>query len=75
MSGRYRRHYSGDPHWITARYAGTCAKPDCGQSISPGDQAFYYPRGKALYAKPCGHADTCDRDFSAAAFDEDVIGG
>lgn len=72
---RYRQHYAGDPHWITARYAGTCAKQGCGQAISKGDQAFYYPRGKALYARGCGHADACSRDFESAAFDEDIMGG
>jgi hypothetical protein len=72
---RYRRSYSGDPHWITARYPGVCAARDCTQAIARGDRAFYYPNGRALYAAPCGHADTNSRDFEACAFDEDMIGG
>jgi hypothetical protein len=70
-----RRHYAGDPRWIAARYPATCAKRGCEQAIAAGDRAFYYPRDKQLYAMPCGHADACSRDFEAAAFDEDVIGG
>ena len=72
---RYQRSYSGDPHWITARYNSTCAQSGCTQAISKGERGFYYPRGKALYAEPCGHADACSRDFASAAFDEDVMGG
>jgi hypothetical protein len=72
---RYRQHYARDPYWITARRAGICAKSGCSEAIKPGDRAFYYPHGKALYASPCGHADACSRDFEAAAFDEDMIGG
>lgn len=72
---RYRQTYSGDPRWITARRAGTCAGRDCTQPIAAGDRAFYYPNSKALYAVPCGHADANSRDFEAAAWDEDVMGG
>lgn len=74
MSG-YRRYYSGDPYWITTRRPGVCAKPGCDQEIARGERAFYYPKGKATYADPCGHADAASRDFEAAAYDEDVIGG
>ena len=72
---RHRNHYAGDPHWITARYPGTCAARECSEAITKGDRAFYYPHGKALYAVACGHADANSRDFEAAAFDEDVMGG
>jgi hypothetical protein len=31
---RRRRSYPRDPHFITARYAGTCGSPPCGGRIN-----------------------------------------
>jgi hypothetical protein len=63
--------YKGDPRWLTARYPGKCGGKDCQQPINPGDQVFYYPQGKIVLAKPCGHADTAAADFNSAKFDEE----
>lgn len=68
----YRKHYSCDPYWITARYAGTCA--GCGVAIDKGERAFYYPSGRKLY---CSHPDdgcgeTHAAEFESRAFDEDI---
>ena len=60
--------YSRDPFWLVARFGSKCA--DCGQVIRKGDDAFYYPIGKRILGKPCGHADTASRDFQAHAYDE-----
>jgi len=71
MTTRYAR----DPYWLDrVRYPATCAKPGCTQEIARGDRAFYYPRGRALYAVPCGHADAAARDFAACAEDERMGG-
>jgi hypothetical protein len=67
----YRSSYVGDPRWLTAKYAGKCAK--CGEPIAKGERIFYYPKGKATYSGECAAA--CDRDFESARFDEDVMGG
>ncbi len=67
-----RRHFAGDPRWITARFDGTCNGRDCTQAIKRGDEVFYYPEGRRVLAKPCGHADEAARDFAAHRADEDV---
>ena len=59
--------YRGDPHWITARYRGSCRK--CEQPIGKGSEAFYYPKGKYLYCRPCG--EPMSREFEMVAADED----
>jgi hypothetical protein len=66
-----RNHYSNDPRWLTARFAGKCSTKDCGARVKPGDRVFYYPSSKAIYAQTCGHADDNARDFAAASFDEE----
>ena len=59
--------YQGDPRWITARFASTCA---CGlHGIARGERIFYYPNGKQAFGGAC--AETASRDFEAARFDED----
>jgi hypothetical protein len=59
----FRPHtrYRGDPHWITARFAGKCSK--CGAKIEKGDEAFYYPKTKSLLGKKCGHGQEAEQDF------------
>jgi hypothetical protein len=67
------RRYRGDPRWITVKYAGTCRR--CGEPIPKGADAFYYPKGRALYcdSDTCGRAES--RSFEAAAADEDFAAG
>lgn len=61
----------GDPHWLTARYPGTCA--GCAAPIRKGDRAFYWPHGKRLECAACG--ETSDRRFHAEVDDEWTSGG
>jgi hypothetical protein len=61
--------YRGDPHWIMVRYRGTCHK--CGTALRKWDEAWYYPKGKHLYCKPCG--EPMALEFSAAVADEDFM--
>lgn len=35
------------PRPITVKYAAKCA--ETGRELKPGDEAIYYPKGKALY--------------------------
>ncbi len=60
----------GDPHWITARYAGTCK---CGAAIAAGSRSFYWPKVRSLECESCG--DTSDRRFAAEVQDEWMSGG
>lgn len=66
------RRFSNDPHWLTVKYAGKCAK--CGAPIKAGESAFYYPIGKSVYGTKCGCGDEHSRDFEAAKFDDDFSG-
>jgi hypothetical protein len=66
-----RKRFKCDPKWITVRYAARCAEPNCQTQIKSGEQAFYYPSGKALYGDRCGHSEKAERDFSAHRIDED----
>lgn len=61
----------GDPHWITVRHAGSCAK--CGAPIPVGSRAFYWPRTRSLHCAPCG--DASERVFRAEVDDELMSGG
>ena len=36
-----RRAFPRDPHFITARYAGTCGNAPCGAPIQAGDRVFH----------------------------------
>ena len=66
------KRYQGDPYWLTARFNSKCHgdKGNCQQGIKKGEQAFYYPNGKHIYAVPCGHAESNSVDFESHAFDE-----
>lgn len=66
----YYRTFAGDPHWITARFDSTCSGKNCTQTIKRGERAFYYPKGKHIFAVPCGHAEINENDFVACAQDE-----
>lgn len=46
-----RDYYSGDPYWMYARYAGTCA--GCGKPFAKGDRVFRFKSGK-MFAENCG---------------------
>lgn len=65
------RTYSGDPYWMTAKYAGNCAKT--GAPFKRGDRVFYYPRERKCYAGAAGEAAAAD--FQAAAEDEAMMNG
>ena len=67
----YRR--GRDPYWLTAKYAGKCAK--CGKVISAGERIYYYPNTRTVYCggDDCGGAAA--RDFSACAMDEAQYNG
>lgn len=62
--------YRGDPRWIEVRFDGRCAKRGCGAAIRRGEAAFYYPNGRQLFGKPCGHGDEAAADFEAHRADE-----
>ena len=47
----YRRYYSRDPRWITAKYPGQCS---CGRAIHKGDRVMYYPIGRHICCEACG---------------------
>jgi hypothetical protein len=64
------RRYTGDPYWITARYAGACAR--CHQPIRAGERAFYYPKGKVLYCQASACGEQCAAEFQSAAQDEET---
>ena len=61
-----RRDYrSRGPCWIRAKYPGRC---HCGRGIKPGDRALYFPIGKKLSCRDCGHVDAVrisDDDLNA----------
>ncbi len=62
--------YKSDPHWINVRFKGNaCVR--CKRLINPGERAFYYPNGHALYcdSEECGKA--AGRELNAHALDED----
>ena len=69
------RAYRGNPHWIIARYGGTCSGQGCEARICKGDRVFYYPKGKHLFAEPCGHAEDNAQDFESHSFDEAMATG
>jgi hypothetical protein len=58
--------YRDDPRMITARYAGTDAN---GRAFAKGARVFYYPRDKRIISGEA--AEQAERDFAAAAADED----
>jgi hypothetical protein len=69
MNPNQAARYSGDPHWITAKYPSTCAK--CNRQIQQGEEVFYYPNGKQIYCNQEGCGQEASRDFDATSFDED----
>lgn len=65
---RRRRSYPRDPHFITARYAGTCGSPPCGGPISEDDRVFHYPNTSTTLCTGC--SDGAARRFAAGVADE-----
>jgi len=72
ISEYYRRagfrssSYSGDPRWITAKYAGVDAK---GRPFKKGDRVLYFPNGKKFYTGP--EAEKAWLEFLSAKGDEE----
>lgn len=68
----YRKsHYSGDPRWVTTRFANTCDHRNCGAAIPKDASAFYFPASKSIYCHECGEEESAE--FEAARFDEDSM--
>jgi hypothetical protein len=63
--------YRGDPHWLRARYGGTCSK--CGERFERGAEVFYYPRHRRIYVGDCARAAAAD--FATMVEAEDWLGG
>lgn len=61
--------YQRDPRWITARFAGQCARTTCQAPITKGEQIYWYPATKSAYCQTCGR--DCEADFEAHRFDEE----
>ena len=61
----YGHRVKGDPYWIAVRYAGECR--GCGAAIPRGADAFYYPKGRALYGADCGCGLAASAEFEDAA--------
>jgi len=70
MRQRYASSYAGDPRWITAKFAGIDAK---GTPFRKGEQVFYFPSGKRIYAGAAG--EEASRRFESERADEDVYNG
>ena len=64
--------YSGDPYWLTLRFAGTCA--GCGAPIPRGAEAFRF-KNKKLYGEACGCGTRESEQFEALAQDEAFYNG
>lgn len=57
--------YSGDPRWITAKYAGVDAH---GKPFKKGEEVLYFPNGKKFYTG--AEAEKAWREFLSAKGDE-----
>lgn len=69
------RTYSGDPYWLTARFASPCSQKGCTHQIQKGELAFYYPNGKKILCQGDDCGGQAARDFEAAKADESFYGG
>jgi len=58
--------YSGDPRWITAKYAGVDAH---GKPFKKGEKVLYFPNGKKFYTGP--EAEKAWLEFLSAKGDEE----
>jgi len=65
--------YSGDPRWITLRYAGSKCRR-CGKQLKRGERAFRYKDG-SLYCDSDNCGQAASRSFDAAASDEAMLTG
>ncbi len=63
-----RRAFPRDPHFITARYAGTCGNAPCGAPIQAGDRVFHYPNTRTTLCAGC--SEDAARRFAAEVADE-----
>jgi len=65
--GGYRStSYSGDPRWITAKYAGTDSH---GKPFKKGEEVLYFPNGKKFYTG--AEAEKAWLEFLSAKGDEE----
>jgi len=60
--------YKGDPYWMMTKYPGACSS--CGEKISRGSRAFYFPKGRTLLGEACGCGEVAAQRFAAEAADE-----
>lgn len=70
MSRYGRSSYAGDPRWITAKYAGIDAQ---GTPFRKGEEVFYFPNGRKIYAGAAGVE--ASKRFESERADEDVYNG
>jgi len=61
--------YKDDPHWITCRYTTECVK--CGEMMTKGTRAFFYPRTRSMYCDSVNCGQSADADFESMRFDEE----
>lgn len=59
----------GDPFWMKAKFAGKCSGTNCNDTISKGQDIFYYPKTKSVFVGKC--ADSNYRDYRIHASSED----
>lgn len=59
--------YSNDPRWLTAKYAGVCAKT--GERFAAGTQVFYFPRTKKCFAGAAAEQEA--RSFECTRQDDE----
>ena len=65
----YRKSYSKDPKWITAKFNSDCSM--CGTSINKDDYIFWFPLCKSVFCENCGIKES--NDFQASKQDEDLL--
>lgn len=64
------KHYSNDPRWISAKYAGTDIN---GRAFAKGERVFYYPSTRTIVSGAA--AEQASREFESAAMDEAFMSG
>lgn len=66
----YHRSYPGDPYWIKAKYKTKCKC--CGTEIKVGEDAYYFPKTKAVFCDGEGCGKKEYSGFRAIAEDEEM---
>ncbi len=62
---------TNNPFWMTAKFAGTCPGPGCGQTFHVGEDIFYNPVIKKAFARSCGCGVKAEQRFFAAKIEAD----